>query len=200
MPIEIEHPPQNAINVVTSTLQELALKNLFRPRSPLADSKFEELKLVYPHPVYYLDLENIFVENPMEKALSICWRFLIEKDKAVKSSIEVLTDEDDSEKYVLNALDGGIYNGLIVSALERLNQNRKVKHGNFSFRTFEDPSMNLMAVWLKDKENMEGDYFSLLDRSDAKLSVGTLYSSNFFINALKKPARQILDNPDLLEG
>jgi hypothetical protein len=191
MSLRFDTGPQDGIAMVRSGLQRLANR-----KSPLNlnTTSFAALSIGSQHAVYDLHADEIANGGGLETAHATGFRYLVTNAGAAVAAAEVHTDATGNSSLLAN-LNYGPFVGASERAFADLAALNPVRTGEYEARLLRFAAIYVAAVWLKAAAG-GADIIYPLAPAPSVLSVGTPYTTEAFLAAIRPLAQQRVGKPD----
>jgi hypothetical protein len=139
-----------------------------------------------PHPIYNLGLDDLAASKGMEAARLVAWRYLLIAHRQIRQAAEILPDPRGGSRF------GGLTTGFVAGAEEAfrlIDQMPEVQQRTYEIRALQVPSLNVMALWLKDLQGTQ-DRFIVLPPAFAPVQALRPYTTSDLLALLHQLAAQ----------
>ena len=143
------------------------------------------VKVVLPHPVFDLGLDQVLGEKTLDDASRRGWRYLVMQGPTAIAAAEVAPDASGGE--TVSAVNRGAFVAATLIELRRAEQLQSVQHGSFELRLLRIPALYIVALWLKDTPG-DGDLLIPLEPVPNYLQRGQKYPAQQFLELAQRAA------------
>jgi hypothetical protein len=184
MAIQSPKPPNESDQAARDGVQRVMKTHLQAMTSGL-DASTSAAQLSHAHEVFDLSVEDLAAGRGVAVARPVRWRYLVNADQPNMLATEVQLDNG-AYRFAKVDLDSPFNRGTI-DALNRAEDDSRVKNGNYELRILRVLALCVIALWLKDLANIE-DLLIPIAPTNRALQAGTIYTTSAFEAALKAPA------------
>lgn len=190
MPITLNRAPKASVNKLLTIIEELApIKNRRRTWMRIHLASVRRQHLIYPHPVYHAQLQDLLTGRPLGTTLHrIAWMYFLRNKSGQLACVEISSFGGKHKNFRLME---GPFVTAVFNAIEKSKTDRRLRQHSFQLRSIRVESLHAFVLWFKAATSIE--YWVPVTQIGSARAVGQWLSRERFVQLLMSEGLRVAE-------
>ncbi len=190
MPIVLGRAPKASVNKLLTIIELLApIKNRRKTWMRIRLASVRRQHLIYPHPVYHAQLQNLLAGRPLRAILRrIAWMYFLRNNAGQLACVEISSFGGRHKNFRLME---GPFVSAVFTAIEKSKTDRRLSRHSFHLRSIRVESLHAFVLWFKAATSVE--YWVPVTQIGSARAVGQWLSRKEFVQLLMSEGLRVAE-------